>query len=289
MHRLKPFLKQPVAMYSILAELTGCVTGGLFLSQALYWTRRSKKDGWFWKSREEWERETALRRAEQERARSILRTLGVLEEREDRLNHRMFYRVNVDNLAIALESGTRVPRPSRGDVSNLRGCGKPTSPVADDQPPSNGTEITSESTPDATSASVVKKAKKAKTPPHPEHAQFVADWIVYWGLRNKGAKCPFGPRDAKAAKQLLAHFETMAATKAFIKACHARAKEGFPFSNTTTLYDIANGLARLIDALGQPAKINGHHRGPAPKGGAQLPANQRPRGISVADLPDIEP
>lgn len=43
---------------------------------------------------------------------------------------------------------------------------------------------------------------------------------------------------------------------------------------------------QLSERMKAPARQNG---GPTPKGGAQLPENQRPRGISVADLPDIEP
>lgn len=101
-----------------------------------------------------------------------------------------------------------------------------------------------------------------------EHQQLVRDWCAYYARRNPGDKYPFAPRDAQAAKRLLKHFGDLATVKRFIKSCHKRAAEGYPFGNCETLYDIANGIARLQAALATPAKVagrNGHrHEAPRP-------------------------
>jgi hypothetical protein len=73
------------------------------VSQALYWTGRTENhDGWFWKTREEWTRETYLSRYEQEGARKQLNVTTFWRERYDRHNHRQFYRVDMEALADAL-------------------------------------------------------------------------------------------------------------------------------------------------------------------------------------------
>lgn len=103
------------------------------------------------------------------------------------------------------------------------------------------------------------------------HKKFIHDWCERYEHRN-GCKYPFGPRDARAAKQLLTHFKTLKETKIFIKACQERSPEGYPFVGTETLYDLANGIARLQAALAQPPKPQGS-RGrpePAPKPRIQL-------------------
>jgi hypothetical protein len=60
-------------------------------------------NGWFDKSAEEWERLTALSYEQQVTSRKHLRDAGVWEEKHDRLNHKMFYRVNYDALAAKLK------------------------------------------------------------------------------------------------------------------------------------------------------------------------------------------
>jgi hypothetical protein len=58
---------RPIAFQRPFVELTGSVTAALFLSQAYYWSSRTTlQDGWFYKTREEWEEETGLTRYELE-------------------------------------------------------------------------------------------------------------------------------------------------------------------------------------------------------------------------------
>jgi len=96
---LKAILDRPVAFHPALARLGGSEAAGLFLSRAVDWSSEAEDaEGWFLKSRRDWERETCLSRSEQETARKRLRDLGVIEERYQRLNHEMYYRVNSSRL-----------------------------------------------------------------------------------------------------------------------------------------------------------------------------------------------
>lgn len=103
--RPSDFLKHPIAFHRVFVEITGTVTAALFLSQALYWTRRTD-DGWFYKSQEEWDEETGMGRREQETARKALKTVRLIDERLDRLQHRMWYKVNLDRLDEMLSGGS---------------------------------------------------------------------------------------------------------------------------------------------------------------------------------------
>src|SRR5574338_11544 len=75
---------RPVAIHDHLIRLTGSTKAAVFLSQLVYWTRRSPSaracGGWLHKTSAQWFRELGLSRREQNSARAILRTLDVLEE-----------------------------------------------------------------------------------------------------------------------------------------------------------------------------------------------------------------
>jgi len=103
--QLTDLLRRPIAFHRPLVDVTKSITAALMLSQALYWNPRTgKNDGWFFKTQEEWTKETGMSRAEQETARKSLLNLDVWEERYDRLLHRMWYRVKTEQLSRMLES-----------------------------------------------------------------------------------------------------------------------------------------------------------------------------------------
>lgn len=63
-------LDRPIAYHRVFVELTHSVKAAVMLSQAVYWQKRAKqKDGWWYKTAEEWEEETGLSRHEQDTAR----------------------------------------------------------------------------------------------------------------------------------------------------------------------------------------------------------------------------
>jgi hypothetical protein len=89
-------LGRPVVFYPSLAHMLHSVNAAVMLAQLLYWTPRASDDadGWVYKSADEWTRETSLSYKEQRKARQRLVRLRVMEERNDRLNHRLYFRVN---------------------------------------------------------------------------------------------------------------------------------------------------------------------------------------------------
>lgn len=102
---------RPIAYHRWHARLAGSVAGGVFLSQAIYWARRTKNEGhWFYKTKEEWADETGLTRSELDAARTRLRGLGVLEERHRRLEARLYYRINFAALRRLQTSEPALPK-----------------------------------------------------------------------------------------------------------------------------------------------------------------------------------
>ncbi|MDI9334992.1 MAG: hypothetical protein QM533_11525 [Cytophagales bacterium] len=89
-----------------LAVITKDVKATLFASQLLYWTQHGQavieNGGWIFKTREQWEHETGLSRAEQERARSILLELGLVAEARVGSPARNCYRIIPEALGQAL-------------------------------------------------------------------------------------------------------------------------------------------------------------------------------------------
>ncbi len=114
---LGTLLDRPVGFHRVLADVGGGATAGLFLSQALYWSRRTTdRAGWFWKTQQEWQAETALTRREQETARARLRATGVLQERHAGVPAKLYFHVDLARLAALLrgvagqDGGNRQPR-----------------------------------------------------------------------------------------------------------------------------------------------------------------------------------
>lgn len=92
-------LDRPIAYHRILARIAGSVSGGVFLSQALYWSKRTTlPDSWFYKTAGEWFDETFLTRREQETVRKRLVALKILEERKNGVPAKLYFRVNLGEL-----------------------------------------------------------------------------------------------------------------------------------------------------------------------------------------------
>lgn len=91
-------LDRPIAFHRPFVELGLGITGALFLSQSLYWSRRTNASGYFYKTQDEWESETGMSRREQDTARKKLKSLGILEEKKQGVPCRVFYRINDEKL-----------------------------------------------------------------------------------------------------------------------------------------------------------------------------------------------
>ena len=109
---------RPIAYHPVLARAVGSVTAGVLLAQLLYWTPRSQDPlKRVWKTQDEIFEETALTRSEQETARRILKTIGVVEEKRAGVPARMYFRVDMDRLTEILgdlpdDQGKRRRKPA---------------------------------------------------------------------------------------------------------------------------------------------------------------------------------
>src|ERR1051325_5444576 len=99
---LKITLQSPVAFHRVFKILGGSATAGLMLSQAFYWAQSPtviKRNGWFWKTQEEWEAETGLTRYEQETARKNLIQRGLMAEKLKGHPAKLHYKLNLDMIS----------------------------------------------------------------------------------------------------------------------------------------------------------------------------------------------
>lgn len=101
-----PLLGRHIAFHRRLVDLTASVKAALLLSQSLYWTRHGRdiaeNGGWFFKTSEQWERETGLSPKEQATAREVLRRQCLLEEQRMGIPARLHYRLCLDELGARL-------------------------------------------------------------------------------------------------------------------------------------------------------------------------------------------
>lgn len=118
--------------YPKLCPVVGGVKACIFLC-AVFWRSYAEHDGWMQMSIEKLTEQTGLTPWEQREARSRLRSLGVLEERENRLAHQMFYRINCEALDMHFDSSgmdqaisrseetspARLPNPHSPELGNL--------------------------------------------------------------------------------------------------------------------------------------------------------------------------
>lgn len=105
-----------LAFHPRLVNLTGSVTSALMLSQSLYWTKvlalqgtSTSREGWFWKTRQDWRTETSLSRHEQDNARGRLSKHAFWHEHRVGMPARLWFRLDLGALAHEIDddfSGT---------------------------------------------------------------------------------------------------------------------------------------------------------------------------------------
>lgn len=93
-----------VAYYPRLSKFFGSVNASIFFSQLHYWQSRSSSDLGVFKTAEEWTEETGLSYREQATARKALVDGGFLVETHKRLQHRVYYSLNLEAIDTAFET-----------------------------------------------------------------------------------------------------------------------------------------------------------------------------------------
>ncbi len=105
--RLSDFLKNSVRQiqyYPCLRPILGSVTAVIFFGQALYWSDKNDGGGWFWKTAEDWEKETGLTPDEQASARKNLKKIGVLKEDFRGLPRKLWFSLDLDRFEELVEA-----------------------------------------------------------------------------------------------------------------------------------------------------------------------------------------
>lgn len=113
---------RPIVFHPSLSLITGNLSAGLFLGQALYWQNRVPpgRDGWWWHSQNEWTEETTLARRECDTVRKLLKKLGLIEVEQRGFPKKTWYRVDLDRLDVLLtDLQVRRELAAAGDVDDV--------------------------------------------------------------------------------------------------------------------------------------------------------------------------
>ncbi len=101
-----------IALHTHVLAVAGGAGEAVLLSQLIYWTRHGTevvaRDGWLFKTAEQWERETGLATKVQRRVRRNLRSRGLLSERAGGLRNRMESRLELTVLAALVAQRIRL-------------------------------------------------------------------------------------------------------------------------------------------------------------------------------------
>lgn len=87
---------RPIAYYPKLAKPLGGVNAAILFGHFFYWYDKTQHELGIYRTAEEIEIETGLSVQEQRTARAKLRERGVLIETEKRIEHRIYYKLNLD-------------------------------------------------------------------------------------------------------------------------------------------------------------------------------------------------
>ena len=139
---------KPIAFNRHYVALGCGINGALMLSQMVYWSKRTKdRNGFFYKTQDEWEEETGLGRREQETARKKLRELGFVSEHKRGVPCKVHFKVEHDALYTALIQYAQNSQSSMAESAKLECTNPPNSNGGKRQTNTENTaETTSENT-----------------------------------------------------------------------------------------------------------------------------------------------
>lgn len=115
---LKQLNQKPIAYYPIYKQVTGTTTGGVLLSQLMYWF--SKKDKIF-KTDNEIMEETLLSKKELENAKKLIKKLDFIEVSREGLPAKTYYKIDWDVMVTSLPQWGKQENPKRGKATPQNG------------------------------------------------------------------------------------------------------------------------------------------------------------------------
>jgi len=259
---LDQLMEKTVAFKPLMARMTKSVTAGLMLSQAYYWSQRTKDpNGWFYKTQEEWEKETCLTRYEQEGARKILREKSFWEEKRCGIPAQLHYRINLSAFwASATANANEYQLTSSMRENHILDCGEPAIQIPVIPHTTICTESTSENTPLPAinaggevlrldhSMPQTKRRGRPPTPPDPRFSPFIEAFSTAY-LQAFKEKYYFQPKDAKQLQGFLRVCDKDLNTlMEIISWCWKRSQEQFcpAFVRAATIFDFCQNWPKII-------------------------------------------
>lgn len=258
-------LDRPIAFHRIFAKVAGSVNAGVMLSQAFYWSTRTKDpNGWFYKTQTEWEQETCLTRREQETARKQMKESGFWEEKLIGIPAQLYYRLNFGALEakLIIQSKEICLSMAESDILDWR-----------EEPILEGglrhtticTESTSEITPlpainagrevlKLDSDPIPKRRGRPPTPADPRFSQFITAYSDNY-LKTFGEKYYFQPKDAKQLQGFLrACDKDVSELSEIVAWCWDKSKEKFcpAFMRAATIFDFCQSWPKIIAEAQKP-------------------------------------
>lgn len=109
-------LGRPVAYYPNLVKYFNSVNATVLFCQLFYWHDKAHSELGVYKTTEEITEETGLSYKEQLNARKQLKALGVLIENNKRLEHKIYYKVDIDRVNEILGVNIENSPPSQREV-----------------------------------------------------------------------------------------------------------------------------------------------------------------------------
>jgi len=95
---------RPVAYHPDIGKALKSAQSGLFLSQLLYWTGKSRDPDWVYKTHKEMHQETGLTRREQDTCRKNLKKHSIIDEKLQGVPPKLHYKININMLIDLLEN-----------------------------------------------------------------------------------------------------------------------------------------------------------------------------------------
>ncbi|MBN3925626.1 hypothetical protein [Nostoc sp. NMS4] len=116
-----PEIGSPVAFHPELVPVVGSHEAAVFICQLTYWTgKQHNRDGWIYKTQEEWFFETSLTEKQQQTARELLVERGYVEQRLRGIPGRLEYRL-IDGVLSAVWETWMIASRIKKQFKNLIG------------------------------------------------------------------------------------------------------------------------------------------------------------------------